>query len=185
MASHPSSLRAIITPGTRAKTRARECLPRVCVCAVRLWRADDPAGDQTSQRGRAKGDAGSSPPHPHPPELLCVLGKLTPSLRLIRRRIRIVCPSSPLNGSREGIPAAPLAGGGWQQIMHVGSCQSGDRRHLSFPRPDLGLCPTSPLFLISRCCCSGSHLFFGEGNCLFFFFLFLASRCRKSKQRHQ
>lgn len=53
--------------------------------------------------------------------------------------------------------------------MHVGSCQSGDRRHLSLPRPDLGLCPTSPLFLISRCCCSGSHLFFGEGNCLFFF----------------
>lgn len=52
--------------------------------------------------------------------------------------------------------------------MHVGSCQSGGRRHLSFPRPDLGLCPTSLLFLISRRCCSGSHLFFGEGNCLFF-----------------
>lgn len=86
----------------------------MCVCAVRLWRTDDPAGDQTSRRGRAKGDAGSSPP-----ELLCVLGKLTPSLRLIRRRIRIVCPSSPLNGSREGIPAAPLGGGAGRKCTLV------------------------------------------------------------------
>lgn len=92
-----------------------------------------------------------------PPELLCMLSKLTPSLQLIHRRIRIVAPSSLLNGSREGnlqrrwrhqvtpwarglafleakTAVANLIG---KIIQHgkkkFGSCGSGDLRRTSFP----------------------------------------------------
>lgn len=99
MASHPSSLRAIITLGTQAGTHVAVEGRFTSMCAVWPCRVDDPT-DVLTQRANGMLD------HP-PPELLCMLSKLTPSLQLIRRRIRIVAPSSPPNGARERIPGVP------------------------------------------------------------------------------